>query len=744
MAGRQGFITNGVTYVYQETATSKSTALGIDTADSKWKISAKDGLGAIPSTGAQLTIDPATNGNMTLTPNGAGNLLVSYLTAGVVLSSSTGALTSSAGTINYVLTSNGAGFAPTFQANAALGGVTSITGTSNEIVASAATGAVTLSLSPTLIAPGTLKSTTTLAAGNLTAAGIVYNSVTTGILTSHTTTNHAIQLGNGTQLADLALGTQYQVLQSGGAADPAWSAYTLPATVAQGDILYATGTTAIAALTKSGTATRYLSNTGTTNNPAWAQVDLTDGVTGTLPVGNGGTSVTATTVGGILVGSSTSAFTNLVIGTNAFVLTSNGTTAAWAANAALGGVTSITGTANEITASAATGAVTLSTPSTFIAPGSIAATTTVTATLGDITITSGNLVLTAATTSSVGQIKQAGSRILHTFGTNNLFVGTGAGNFTLSAASSCTGVGSAALAALTNAGQHNTAMGQAAGTTITSGTDNTLIGQGAGYLIITGSNNTVIGGAVAGSGYTGAESSNILIGSANLGTVGESNVCRIGVGTGTSAGQLNKMFLAGTYNTAVGATAGVALIDSAGQIGGLAGTVGQMLQGGTKPAFSTATYPATVATGDVLYASTTNVVSSLAAGTNGYVLTMGASVPAWAAASGGGITFSIITADQTAVVNTGYICNKASALLLALPTTAAVGVIIECTGMNTALGWKITQAASQKIYFGTSTTTAGTGGYIQSSNIRDSVRLVCIVANLEFNVISSMGNVTIV
>ncbi len=43
-----------------------------------------------------------------------------------------------------------------------------------------------------------------------------------------------------------------------------------------------------------------------------------------------------------------------------------------------GYVSSITGTANQITASAATGAVTLSIPSVFIAPGSMAATTTMT------------------------------------------------------------------------------------------------------------------------------------------------------------------------------------------------------------------------------------------------------------------------------------------------------------------------------------------------------------------------------
>lgn len=63
-------------------------------------------------------------------------------------------------------------------------------------------------------------------------------------------------------------------------------------TYAQGDILYADTTTTLAKLAKDTNATRYLSNTGASNNPAWAQIDLTNGVTGTLPLGNGGTGTT--------------------------------------------------------------------------------------------------------------------------------------------------------------------------------------------------------------------------------------------------------------------------------------------------------------------------------------------------------------------------------------------------------------------------------------------------------------------
>jgi hypothetical protein len=64
---------------------------------------------------------------------------------------------------------------------------------------------------------------------------------------------------------------------------------------AQGDVLYASSTTVLSRLGKDANSTRVLTNTGTSNNPAWAQVTLTTGVTGTLPVANGGTGATALT-----------------------------------------------------------------------------------------------------------------------------------------------------------------------------------------------------------------------------------------------------------------------------------------------------------------------------------------------------------------------------------------------------------------------------------------------------------------
>lgn len=71
---------------------------------------------------------------------------------------------------------------------------------------------------------------------------------------------------------------------------------SIPAVV-QGDTLFASGVNTIAALAKNTSATRYLSNTGTNNNPAWAQINLANGVTGGLPLANLATGTQDTALG---------------------------------------------------------------------------------------------------------------------------------------------------------------------------------------------------------------------------------------------------------------------------------------------------------------------------------------------------------------------------------------------------------------------------------------------------------------
>ncbi len=89
-------------------------------------------------------------------------------------------------------------------------------------------------------------------------------------------------------------------LLSSGGATPAISMQGLT-TLAQGDILYASAVATFSRLAKDTNATRYLSNTGTSNNPAWAQVALATGVSGVLPIANGGTGLSTTANSAVLV-----------------------------------------------------------------------------------------------------------------------------------------------------------------------------------------------------------------------------------------------------------------------------------------------------------------------------------------------------------------------------------------------------------------------------------------------------------
>jgi len=141
----------------------------------------------------------------------------------------------------------------------------------------------------------------------------------------------------------LNTGTANQILMSGAAAVPVWSSSTYPSTASsagtfirstgtnynnstlilpnsasQGDVIYSNAANTWTGLVKNTTATRYLANTGSSNNPNWDQINLSNGVTNTLSVGNGGTSTASTpTNGQILIGNGTNyTLTTITAGTN--------------------------------------------------------------------------------------------------------------------------------------------------------------------------------------------------------------------------------------------------------------------------------------------------------------------------------------------------------------------------------------------------------------------------------------------
>jgi hypothetical protein len=123
---------------------------------------------------------------------------------------------------------------------------------------------------------------------------------------------------------------------------------TAPATVtAQGDIVIGSGSNALTRLPKSTTSTQYLANTGSSNAPQWNEVALSTGVSGVLPVANGGigassladksvlitqdsgtdtvAAVTMTASGQILVGGASGpAVTTLTAGANITITNADG------------------------------------------------------------------------------------------------------------------------------------------------------------------------------------------------------------------------------------------------------------------------------------------------------------------------------------------------------------------------------------------------------------------------------------
>ena len=153
-------------------------------------------------------------------------------------------------------------------------------------------------------------------------------------------------------------------------------------------------------------------------------------------------------------------------------------------------------------------------------------------------------------------------------------------------------------------------------------------------------------------------------------------------------------------------------------------------------------------------------------GTNGQViLAATAGNPAWASiTAGAGITLTpsangldvacsaagllpigTVAANASLVNNNGYINIKNTGLLtMTLPVTAAVGTVIILQGSAAGTtGWKIAQNAGQNIQFGNQPTAVGVLGYLSSTDVNDSISLVCTVADTTWNVYMGVGNITV-
>lgn len=113
------------------------------------------------------------------------------------------------------------------------------------------------------------------------------------------------------------------------------------------------------------------------------------------------------------------------------------------------------------------------------------------------------------------------------------------------------------------------------------------------------------------------------------------------------------------------------------------------------------------------------------------------------ASSSGTSTWTVVTGtSQAMAVDSGYISNNAGLVTLTLPSTAAVGSVIQVQGLG-AGGWQIAQNASQLIHIGSQVTTTGVSGFLASTNQYDSITILCVVANTTWTVLGgAQGNIT--
>ncbi len=187
-------------------------------------------------------------------------------------------------------------------------------------------------------------------------------------------------------------------------------------------------------------------------------------------------------------------------------------------------------------------------------------------------------------------------------------------------------------------------------------------------------------------------------------------------------------------------SAGLARYDGAGTFTGVTVTQHSVLIG----AASNGITSLALTNGQLAIGNTGNdpTAATLTAGTGVTITNAAGSITINAA--GGGLTWTVVTGTtQAAAVNNGYIANNAGQVTVTLPAVSAVGDIVAVTGINNATGWKIAQNAGNQIFFGSSSTTAGAGGSLTSTATRDAVLLLCTSTNANWQVLNSIGNITI-
>jgi hypothetical protein len=559
---------------------------------------------------------------------------------------------------------------------------------------------ITLGSGLTMSALGVLSATATGTISGLTTNGAVYASGATSVASTAAMTDGTLLIGKtgvAPVLASLT-GTASRLLVTNGAGsitlniDPTYAGQNTITTLGtigtgiwqgtviapqyggtglntsatpQGTMFYIDPAGTWATLAKSTTATRYISNTGTSNDPAWAQVDLTNGVTGLLPPANGGTGAnngtnTLTINGGNITFTSANP-SNVTLPASGVLATTG--------NSVLYNQTS---TENTATVAATNYLYDISYGATAAAQNALGARINSTNTsAGANNNATGLTITTAATTGGTAN----GLVLSTTGGTTDIDITT----------------------PTTNGATFTIQPG--AGTAATNNGTNVAITGGTGNTTGTGGNITVKGGTGGATNATGGQVT--IAGGASgtaAGTGGAIELQTASTGTGTTL--TNRVLVDAAGNTTL-QTAGAQLI--------FTGSSGNstFAAGGQSANVFNYTLPTTVPiAGQVLTASTVS-------GASPYAITFG-----WSngGGGGGGVTYNTTATQNTATVAaTNYLYDISYAATAAAQN--ALGARINSTNTsaganNNATGLTITSVATTG---GTSTglTVSATGGTTQ-------------------------------
>ena len=368
--GLTTFTSGGAVYA---TSTSALTTGTLPVASGGTGVTSSTGTGSVVLSTSPTLVTPilGTPTSVTLT-NGTGLPLTTGVTGTLSIANggTNGTATPTAGTVAY-----GTGTAYAFTA----------AGTSGQVLTSNASGAPTWT-TPTSAITITDDTTTVSTRYPLFAA------VTSGTLSTEYTSSTKYQYvpSTGTLSATVFSGSGASLtnIPNGALTN---SSITIGSTAVS---LGGTATT-IAGLTSVTSTTFVGALTGNASTATSATTATTAGnVTGTVAIANGGTGQTTasaafnalspiTSTGDLILGTGVNSAGRLAIGANGYVLTSNGTTASWAA--ASGGVTQIVaGTNVTISPAGGTGAVTINASS---GGASAYSRTTFTATAGQTAFT---------------------------------------------------------------------------------------------------------------------------------------------------------------------------------------------------------------------------------------------------------------------------------------------------------------------------------------------------------------------